>query len=362
MDNEAVFADGYFMRPMIVTDVPEDTRLVAEEQFCPAIPVLRYHDLDEAVARANNSIFGLGGSVWGCDIKRATAVAARLDAGTVFVNTHGTNAVNRKAPYGGRQAERQGPAGRVGGYDGVSSASNSGRPTNTTDGGKGTVAMGSMDAKTVIITGAARGLGAAFAEALARQGAHVAICDVRAPDKAVEAIRGEGGNAMGAQCDVTDGAAVTRFVAQVAERFGTVHGLVNNAALFADTEKARMEEFTSADFDRVMAVNVRGAFEMVKAVLPHMKRQGYGKIVNIASGTVFKGDADDAPLCHLERGARRDDAGACPRTRWQRHLRELPGTRLDDERGAEGTPGLDQGWRGRRLPAAASSGSRCPRI
>ncbi len=149
--------------------------------------------------------------------------------------------------------------------------------------------MGSMDAKTVIITGAARGLGAAFADALARQGAHVAICDVRAPDKAVDAIRGEGGSAMGAQCDVTDGASVARFVAEVAERFGTVHGLVNNAALFADTEKARMEEFTSADFDRVMAVNVRGAFEMVKAVLPHMKRQGYGKIVNIASGTVFKG-------------------------------------------------------------------------
>ena len=149
--------------------------------------------------------------------------------------------------------------------------------------------MGSMDAKTVIITGAARGLGAAFADALARQGAYVAICDVRAPDKTVDAIRGEGGSAMGAQCDVTDGASVARFVAEVAERFGTVHGLVNNAALFADTEKARMEEFTSADFDRVMAVNVRGAFEMVKAVLPHMKRQGYGKIVNIASGTVFKG-------------------------------------------------------------------------
>ena len=149
--------------------------------------------------------------------------------------------------------------------------------------------MGSLDGITVIITGAARGLGATFAEAVARQGANVGLCDVRSPDKAVASIRDGGGSVMGTQCDVTDAASVQRFVAEAAERFGTVHGLVNNAALFADTEKARLEEFTSADFDRVMAVNVRGAFEMVKAVLPHMKRQGYGKIVNIASGTVFKG-------------------------------------------------------------------------
>ncbi len=116
VDDEATFADGYFMRPMIVTDVPEDARLVAEEQFCPAIPVLRYHDLDEAVARANNSMFGLGGSVWGHDIERAAAVAARLDAGTVFVNTHGTNAVNRKAPYGG---VKQSGKGRRAGLEGM---------------------------------------------------------------------------------------------------------------------------------------------------------------------------------------------------------------------------------------------------
>lgn len=150
-------------------------------------------------------------------------------------------------------------------------------------------AMGSLDGSTVIITGAARGLGAAFAEAVARQGGKVCICDVRPPEAAVAAIQGAGGEAMGARCDVTDAGSVARFVAEAAERFGTVHGLVNNAALFADTEKARVDEFSSDDFDRVMAVNVRGAFEMVKAVLPHMKRQGYGKIVNIASGTVFKG-------------------------------------------------------------------------
>ena len=116
VEDETAFADGYFMRPMIVTDVPDDARLVAEEQFCPAIPVLRYHDLDDAVARANSSIFGLGGSVWGDDVARAAAVAARLDGGTVFVNTHGTNAVNRKAPYGG---VKQSGKGRRAGLEGM---------------------------------------------------------------------------------------------------------------------------------------------------------------------------------------------------------------------------------------------------
>ena len=149
--------------------------------------------------------------------------------------------------------------------------------------------MGSLDGRTVVITGAARGLGATFAAALARQGANVGICDVRPTDGAVAAIREAGGRAEGAHCDVTDAASVGRFVAGIAEAFGRIDGLVNNAALFADVEKARVDEFTSEDFDRVMAVNVRGAFEMVKAVLPHMKRQGYGKIVNIASGTAFKG-------------------------------------------------------------------------
>ena len=61
IDNEATFAGGYFMRPVVVTDVPEDAPLMTEEQFCPAIPVATYDDLDEAIARANRSVYGLSG-------------------------------------------------------------------------------------------------------------------------------------------------------------------------------------------------------------------------------------------------------------------------------------------------------------
>ncbi|MXP26032.1 aldehyde dehydrogenase family protein [Altererythrobacter indicus] len=78
--------DGYFIPPTIVRDLPEDARLVQEEQFGPVLPVLKYDDIDDVVARANNSDFGLGGSVWSKDVAKGTEVAKRIDTGTVWVN------------------------------------------------------------------------------------------------------------------------------------------------------------------------------------------------------------------------------------------------------------------------------------
>jgi acyl-CoA reductase-like NAD-dependent aldehyde dehydrogenase len=116
VDDAATFERGHFLRPTLVTELDDHARLVVEEQFCPAIPVLRYRELDDAVARANDTCFGLGASVWGGDTEAATAIAWRLQAGTVFVNTHGTNAVNRKAPYGGL---KQSGGGRRAGIEGL---------------------------------------------------------------------------------------------------------------------------------------------------------------------------------------------------------------------------------------------------
>jgi acyl-CoA reductase-like NAD-dependent aldehyde dehydrogenase len=80
--------EGYFVPPTIVRDIPDNARLVREEQFGPLLPVLRYSDIDEVIARANDTDFGLGGSVWSSDRDRALEVAARLNAGTVWVNKH----------------------------------------------------------------------------------------------------------------------------------------------------------------------------------------------------------------------------------------------------------------------------------
>lgn len=79
---------GYFVPPTIVRDIPDDARLVREEQFGPVLPVLRYSSLDDAIARANDTEYGLGATVWSSDLDRAHAVALRIDSGTVWVNKH----------------------------------------------------------------------------------------------------------------------------------------------------------------------------------------------------------------------------------------------------------------------------------
>jgi NAD(P)-dependent dehydrogenase (short-subunit alcohol dehydrogenase family) len=149
--------------------------------------------------------------------------------------------------------------------------------------------MGRLSGRSVIVTGAAQGIGATYAKAIAAEGARVSVSDILAPDATVAAIREAGGEAIGTICDITDAGAVAKMVAATIEAFGGVQGLVNNAALFATLPKQPFEEISSEAFDRVMTVNVRGTFECIKAVMPAMRAQGYGKIVNIASGTVFKG-------------------------------------------------------------------------
>ncbi|MEV0585394.1 aldehyde dehydrogenase family protein [Nonomuraea sp. NPDC050310] len=92
---------GYFVPPVLVPDLPDDAPLVTQEQFGPAVPLLLYDTVDEAVARANHSELGLAASVWSADEDRAFAVADRLEAGFVFVNTHNRTGMSLRAPFGG---------------------------------------------------------------------------------------------------------------------------------------------------------------------------------------------------------------------------------------------------------------------
>lgn len=93
--------DGYFYPPTILTGVKEGTRIVDEEQFGPVLPVMPYSDVADAVRRANATVYGLGGSVWGTDIAKATDVAGQIDSGSVWINGHGN--LTPDVPFGGRK-------------------------------------------------------------------------------------------------------------------------------------------------------------------------------------------------------------------------------------------------------------------
>ena len=137
--------------------------------------------------------------------------------------------------------------------------------------------MARLDRAVAIVTGAAQGIGATYARALAAEGARVSVCDLDPPEAVVEAIRAAGGDAIGRVCDVSDPASVAALVQATERAFGGVQVLVNNAALFGKIALKPFAEIASEEWDRVMAVNTRGPFECVKAVLPVMQRQGYGK-------------------------------------------------------------------------------------
>jgi acyl-CoA reductase-like NAD-dependent aldehyde dehydrogenase len=90
---------GYFLPPTLVTDVADDSRLVQEEQFGPIVPILKFSDVDDAVRRANDTRYGLSGSVWTKDLQRGAEIAARLEVGTAWVNQHRTTSAF--VPFGG---------------------------------------------------------------------------------------------------------------------------------------------------------------------------------------------------------------------------------------------------------------------
>lgn len=148
---------------------------------------------------------------------------------------------------------------------------------------------GRLEGKVAIVTGAAQGIGATYAKALAAEGARVCISDVLDTAASVAAAKAAGGDAFGAKCDVTDPESVKAMVDAVVAKWERVDILVNNAGLFGNLSLKPLTEIPSAEFEKVLSVNVRGSFECAKAVVPHMRRQGYGKIMNVASGTVFKG-------------------------------------------------------------------------
>ncbi len=154
--------------------------------------------------------------------------------------------------------------------------------------------MKRLAGKSALITGAARGIGLAFAKAYIAEGARVAIADI---DEAAarNAARELGANAIGVRMDVADQASIEAAVAEVERAFGGIDILVNNAALFT---AAPIAEITRADYDRVFAVNVAGTLFPLQAVARGMVARGKGgKVINMASQAGRRGEALVAVYC-----------------------------------------------------------------
>jgi NAD(P)-dependent dehydrogenase (short-subunit alcohol dehydrogenase family) len=151
--------------------------------------------------------------------------------------------------------------------------------------------MARLAGRTAIVTGGAKGIGQHYSRALAAEGARVMIADIASGEHVARDIAAAHGTNSVASviADVGDEASVKMLVAATLERFGKIDILVNNAALFAPLQESKCTEIEVELWDRVMAVNLRGPFLMVKHVAPHMQAQGYGKIINIGSGTAYRG-------------------------------------------------------------------------
>ena len=137
--------------------------------------------------------------------------------------------------------------------------------------------------KVAVITGAARGLGRAYAEALAAEGAAIVAADLNDCNDTVAAVELGNGRAISTTVDVSDTASCEAMASLAKDTFGQVDVLINNAALYAGLKGARLEHLDEAQWDRVMQVNIKGTWLASRAVVDHMRESGGGSIINIAS-------------------------------------------------------------------------------
>jgi len=149
----------------------------------------------------------------------------------------------------------------------------------------------SVEGRVVIVTGGGKGIGGVYCRRLAEAGAKVVVADIDADANAITAkeINDAGGQAVPIATDVSDEEQTAQMAQTAIEAFGRIDGLVNNASLMSVLERRAWHLIPVEEWDRVMEVNLRGIFLCCRAVLAQMTEQGYGKIVNIASGRFWNG-------------------------------------------------------------------------
>jgi|SRR5579862_962696 len=141
----------------------------------------------------------------------------------------------------------------------------------------------SIQGKVIVITGAARGIGQEYALSFGAAGARIVATDISDCSATLDLIRKAGGDAIAVTLDVADAASAVAMAKAANSAFGRIDGLVNNAALYATVRGGRFDSIAEADWDAVMSINVKGVWNCCKAVVPVMRQNGGGSIVNISS-------------------------------------------------------------------------------
>jgi NAD(P)-dependent dehydrogenase (short-subunit alcohol dehydrogenase family) len=146
-----------------------------------------------------------------------------------------------------------------------------------------------LEGKVAIVTGAGRGLGKAYCLRLAQEGAKVVATDIIDTAGTVQEIESQDGTAIGLNVDVTSAQDTLRMAEETVAKFGRIDVLVNNAGALYGLQRMTFEDIDPQLWDKVMAVNVKGVWLCASAVVPQMKKQGKGKIINISSVSAFRG-------------------------------------------------------------------------
>lgn len=152
-----------------------------------------------------------------------------------------------------------------------------------------TISTPLLDQQTIIVTGAATGIGQAFALGAASRGAHVVVADMNPADETVQAIENMGGRCTYVKVDVSIDESTQAMAKAALDATGRIDGLINNAGYFREVKLTPFEELTDEVWDRILAVNVKGIWKCCKAVMPTMRKQNSGSIVNIASVVAVAG-------------------------------------------------------------------------
>ncbi len=156
--------------------------------------------------------------------------------------------------------------------------------------------MGTLDGRVAIVTGGSGDLGRRCALALSAAGASIIVADIDKTRLVVTEIHDHGGQATGVHCDVSETDSAVAMATAALDTYGRIDILVNNAAVLPAVDRVGFEQISEADWDRAMAVNVKGMWQSARVVVPTMRRAGHGKVINIGADADW---AQETGFLHL---------------------------------------------------------------